>query len=258
MAETTSAGLVFVSCGQVTPEEKKLGADVSELISTLTPYRPYFAENQTTLEGFTHNILGNLNKAIGFIAIMHPRGKVTLHDGKEETRGSVWIEQEIAIAAFMAQILHHQMRIAAYIHTDIRREGMRDQLLLNAVPFSKDSYVIENLRGILPTWKLEDPTAERRWNRVRDEISKLPDYNRETLRLLLEYPSLTDYTALQKLGQLGRQNSLASVLPGLQNQTGLIRRVPGQPPTRQPEYELSYEITPELHPFVERYFSEMS
>lgn len=28
------------------------------LISELTPYWPYFAENQTTLEGFTHNILG--------------------------------------------------------------------------------------------------------------------------------------------------------------------------------------------------------
>jgi predicted nucleotide-binding protein len=62
--------------------------------------------------------------------------------------------------------------------------------------------------------RLVDPIAEKRWNRVRDEISKLPEYNREGLRLLLEYPSLTDYTALQKLGQLARQNSLASVLPG--------------------------------------------
>ena len=104
--------------------------------------------------------------------------------------------------------------------------------------------------------KVNDPMAERRWSRVRDEISNLPEYNREALRLLLECPSLTDYTALQKLGQLGRQNSLASVLPGLQNQTGLIRRVPGQSPTRQPEYELSFEITPELRPFVERYFNE--
>jgi len=105
--------------------------------------------------------------------------------------------------------------------------------------------------------RADDPVAERRWNRVRDEISKLPEYNREGLRLLLEYSSLTDYTALQKLGQLARQNSLASVLPGLQNQTGLIRAVPGQPRSRRPEYELSYEITPELRPFVERYFNEM-
>lgn len=80
--------------------------------------------------------------------------------------------------------------------------------------------------------KADDSVAERRWNRVRDEISKLPEYNREGLRLLLEYTSLIDYTVLQKLGQLARANSLASVFPGLQNQTGLIRVVPGQPPSR--------------------------
>lgn len=105
--------------------------------------------------------------------------------------------------------------------------------------------------------RADDPVAERRQHRVRDEMAKLPEYSLETLRLLLEFPSLTDYTALQKLGQLARQNSLGSVLPGLQNQTGLIRIVPGQPSSRRPEYELSYEITPELRPFVERYLSEM-
>ena len=194
---TSVKDLVFVSCGQVTPEERKLGADISKLICELTPYRPYFAENQTTLEGFTHNILGNLNKAIGFIAIMHPRGIVKLHDGREETRGSVWIEQEIAIAAFMAQILHHEIRMAAYIHADIRREGMRDQLLLNAVPFSKDSEVIERLSEILPTWKLDDPIAEERWSGIRDDITNLPEHSREALRLLVKYPSLTDSAAVQ-------------------------------------------------------------
>lgn len=105
--------------------------------------------------------------------------------------------------------------------------------------------------------RADDPIAEKRWNRVRDDISKLPAYNREALRLLLEYPSLTDYTALQKLGQLARQHSLASVLPGLQNTTGLVRPVPGQPNPRQPEYDLNWEIPPELRPFVERYFNEM-
>ena len=257
MPENSKDGLIFISCGQFSPEEKKLGADVSKLVSDVTSYRPYFAENQTSLDAFTHNILGNLNKAIGFIAIMHPRGTVKLNAGKEEVRASVWIEQEIAIAAFMAQILDRTIHIAAYIHRDIRREGMRDQLLLNAVRFDKDSEVIESLREILPTWVTgEDAAVGRRWNRVRDEISKLEEYSQEALRLLLEYGSLTDYTALQKLGQLARQHSLASVLPGLQNITGLVHPVPGQAPTRRPEYDQNWEIKPELRPFVERYFND--
>jgi hypothetical protein len=253
----TPKELVFISCGQATQEEKKLGSDVFQLVSELTPYLPYFAENQASLEGLTQNILGNLNKAVGFIAIMHPRGMVKLHDGKEAVRGSVWIEQELAIAAFIEQILNRKIRVAAYIHEDIRREGMRDQLLLSPVRFSTDSEVLDHLRNVLPDWRLaEDPAANKRWNLVRDELSKLPEYSREAVRLLLFYGSLTDYTALQKLGQLARQNGLASVLPGLQNTTGLVRLVLGQPPTRQPEYEWCYEIAPELRPFVERYFSD--
>lgn len=206
--------LVFISCGQATQEEKRLGSEVCQLVSELTQYRPYFAENQASLEGLTQNILGNLNRAIGLIAIMHPRGVVRLHDGTEGIRGSVWIEQELAIAAFIEQVLNRKIKVAAYIHKDIRREGMRDQLLLSPIRFSTDSDVVEHLRNVLPDWCVaRDPTAENRWNLVREELSKLPEYNRQAVRLLLDYGSLTDYTGLQKLGQMARQNSLASVLP---------------------------------------------
>ena len=132
--------------------------------------------------------------------------------------------------------------------------------------FRDDSEIIESLREYLPTWQLGGIAAaevaqqatktadERRWQAVKKEIDGLPDYNREGLRLLLDFPPLTDYTALQKLGQIACQHSLASILPGLQNVTGIVRIVPNQPATRRPEYELQFEITPELKPYVERYF----
>ena len=71
--------IIFASCGQVTDEEKKLGAGVCDLIKKLTPYEPYFAENQTTLEGVSENILQSINRSAGMIAIMHPRGGRYLH-----------------------------------------------------------------------------------------------------------------------------------------------------------------------------------
>jgi hypothetical protein len=147
------SGLIFVSCGQVTAEEKTLGKQVCSLVKDLTPHKPYFAENQNSLEGFTQNILGSLDDAVGLIAIMHPRGIVTFPDKRQEIRASVWIEQEIAIAAYITQILKRPLKIAPYVHHSIRREGMRDQLLLNAVPFVNDSEVLDHLRGILPSWK---------------------------------------------------------------------------------------------------------
>ena len=153
MAATRRAGLIFVSCGQVTDAEKALGKQVCALVREVTPHEPYFAENQNSLEALTKNILGSLDDAVGLIAIMHPRGIVTFPDNHQEVRGSVWIEQEIAIAAYLTQILKRPLRIAPYIHRSVRREGMRDQLLLNAVPFTEDSEVLSHLRDVLPSWK---------------------------------------------------------------------------------------------------------
>lgn len=153
MTANRKGGLVFVSCGQVTDTEKALGRQVCDLVREITPHEPYFAENQNSLEALTKNILGSLDDAVGLIAIMHPRGAVTFPDNHQEVRGSVWIEQEIAIAAYITQILRRRLKIAPYIHRSVRREGMRDQLLLNAVPFTDDSEVLVHLRDILPLWK---------------------------------------------------------------------------------------------------------
>ena len=144
--------IVFISCGQVTERERNLGTAVAGLVRELTPYEPYFAENQSSLEALTRNVLEALNHSVGLIAIMHPRGLVKFNGSDECTRASVWIEQEIAIAAFMVQVLGRPLRVAAYIHKDIAREGMRMELQLNPVQFRRDDEVLAHLRQILPTW----------------------------------------------------------------------------------------------------------
>ena len=147
-----TGGLVFIACGQVTPEEKKLGLSVVRLVRKLTPFEPYFAENQSTFAAFTENILGALNRSVGLIAIMHRRGRIETPRG-EVIRGSVWIEQEIAVAAFLEQIVGRELHVQAYLQEGITREGMREQLLLNPAKFLSSEDVLESLRMILPTWK---------------------------------------------------------------------------------------------------------
>jgi hypothetical protein len=65
----------------------------------------------------------------------------------------VWIEQEIAIAAFVTQVLKRQVNVVAFVHRDIKREGMREQLLLNPVPFDEDQEVLDKLGVLLPSWR---------------------------------------------------------------------------------------------------------
>ncbi len=121
----------------------------------LTAFKPYFAEYQTSLEGLTKNILGALNESVGLIAVLHPRGSVTYPGGNGRTRGSVWIEQEIAIAAFISQIVGRNLNTAAYVHESVVREGMRDQLLLNPRKFKSNSDVLDHLPKVLPGWSTE-------------------------------------------------------------------------------------------------------
>jgi hypothetical protein len=87
---------------------------------------------------------------------MHPRGTVSNPNSATEApwvRGSVWVEQEIAIAAFIAQALQRPMRVRAYVHESIRREGLRDKLHLNPEVFRDDSEILKNLCSLLPSWR---------------------------------------------------------------------------------------------------------
>ena len=142
--------IVFISCGQYTAEEKELGNRVSDLVTKTSPFEGYFAQAQTTLETLSENILHRLYESVGLIVIMHHRGKI---DGRNTIRASVWIEQEVAIATLMQQVLGRPLHVALFIQRGIALEGIRQQIQLNAVEFANGDEVIARLREILPTWK---------------------------------------------------------------------------------------------------------
>lgn len=143
---------VFISCGQRTDEEKELGQQIQELVRELTPFEPYFAEFQTSLDGLSKNIFSELYKCKGFITVMHRRGKV---EPGGHSRASVWVEQEIAIAAFINEILDKKFNVIAITQSDIELEGVREQLLLNPTQFTCNDEALDCLRKILPEWAVD-------------------------------------------------------------------------------------------------------
>ncbi len=146
--------LVFISCGQYTQHEIDLGKAVEQLIRDRTPYDPYFAEQQNTLEGLCANILSSLSRCVGFVGIMHHRGQVDTPDGRI-TRASVWVEQELAIAAFIQHVLHRKIEVALYIQRGIQREGMRQQVRLRPIEFVTPDEVLIDLGTRIQGWNLE-------------------------------------------------------------------------------------------------------
>jgi hypothetical protein len=167
--------VIFLSCGQYREDEKALGKRVKELLEENGSVEVYFAENQSTFDAFTKNILGALNRCVGFIGIMHHRGEVGT-SGEPVTRASVWIEQEIAIAAFIEQILNRKVEVQLYIQEGIAREGMRDKLLLNAQSFRESSEVLDHFARNVERWQrlgratvMPDPVREANYKRGFDQ-----------------------------------------------------------------------------------------
>lgn len=148
---TRDKEIIFISCGQQTEQEKELGEKIQELVREFTPFDPYYAEYQSSLEGLTKNIFAALHCCVGFVAVMHHRGQVD--PPGNVMRASVWVEQEIAIAAFIRAILGRDIQVAAFTEKGIALEGVRKQLLLNPKEFTISKDVIEHLRSILPTWQ---------------------------------------------------------------------------------------------------------
>lgn len=224
--------LIFVSCGQSTLAERQLGQEIAKLVERLTGCRAYFAENQNSLEAVTENILRKLGAAAGFIAIMHPRGDVSNSaTGQRWVRGSVWVEQEIAIAAFISQALQQPMRVRAYIHESISREGLRSQLHLNPKSFIADSEILKDLTLELPSWRnleqLQHSEFDLEHRRLAEEkVGKLSQTSKELVRYLLHHgkteadelakqcrPSDRFYEAIQQARALGLVKDTATGNP---------------------------------------------
>ena len=66
---------VFISCGQQTPEEIKLGEDIADLVKHFG-YTPFYAQRVSTVKGLTENIFHQLRSCQAFITVMHDRGAV--------------------------------------------------------------------------------------------------------------------------------------------------------------------------------------
>jgi len=144
--------LVFISCGQWHDHEKRLGQDLLAAVNETAPLRGYFAEYQSSLSNLSRHIFEALDQCVALVAVMHQRGIVMTPDG-QIMRASVWVEQEVAIAAFLTERLSRRIEIAAYIQKGISLEGLRSQLILNPVEFETDDEVLSHFKSLLPTWK---------------------------------------------------------------------------------------------------------
>jgi hypothetical protein len=144
---------VFVSCGQFTDAEKTLGEEITSIVKRMTGHYAFFAQQVHDFNGLRDNILQAIQNCIGFIAVMHPRGQINRPNGTSLTRASVWVEQEIAIAAYIQFTAKKALPVIVFVHESVGREGIRDLLHLNPITFVTEADVLASLPHLLE----EDP-----------------------------------------------------------------------------------------------------
>jgi hypothetical protein len=246
---------VFISCGQYLPHEKQLGFDIKKAIEELTPFQAYFAEDQSSANGLVANILERLFHCAGFVMVMHPRGEVKNDLGHIHVRGSLWIEQEIAIVSLIQHFVRKdtEIKIAAYVHQSIKREGIRELIHLNPIPFDRDDVILPDLRSRLPNWQLSATAAikTQRWERWEEGMRRLRPEDIEALRILTLDGPANDAAVTPRLKRMGLAQNWYVVLPELTTNSPFVQVVPGQPPARrQRDGERMYEIKSEAKEFL--------
>ena len=138
--------LIFVSCGQQSSEEKKLGTSVKQLVDSKAGYKAYFTEYVQSLDAVAKNIFDGLRRCSGLISFLHERGLVTTKNGKKwGYRSSVWVNQEIAILAYRKQFEGVEIPILVFKDKKVRLEGAMTSLIVNPIPMKSESEILKEI-----------------------------------------------------------------------------------------------------------------
>src|SRR5438105_1747575 len=111
----------FISCGQKTEEEKKIGI---ELVSYFTKhgFEPYFAEEVHNPLGLTQSIYNNLRTSEYFVCVNFER--------EDSEYGSLFVQQEIAIASY------NELPLVAFHQPGVKLSGVAKYLHVNSIKFN--------------------------------------------------------------------------------------------------------------------------
>lgn len=169
--------LIFVSCGQLTDEEKSVGLAVKATIDATPGFEAYFAESVHDLDALGRNILDALHQCSGALIFLHERGTVIDASGSEwGHRSSVWVNQEIAVLAYRQFLESRHIPALVFKDKRVKLEGAMTTLIVNALPIVGTADVVkavESWLGNEPFSVGRDDVFSEKWDRLSEETRKV-------------------------------------------------------------------------------------
>jgi hypothetical protein len=210
-----SEKLIFISCGQQTDDEKKVGTSVQLLIDSFSGYKSYFAEYVQNLDALAHNVFDGLRKCSGLISFLNERGKVIQDANEWGYRSSVWVNQEIAILAYRKQFEGVDIPILVFKDEKVRLEGAMTSLIVNLIPMTTEDDILGKIKSWITSTEFPSNSS------VNDErfISKWQKLSPVSLQVLsalideggINVKETTIRRCLQETYGFGKNNASTAV-----------------------------------------------
>ena len=168
---------IFISCGQRILAEKIIGQEIKEIIAK-NDMEGFFAEEAHDASDLNLGLFRELQSCDGMVAVMHNRGEVKVPGVDLISRGSVWIQQEIAILFYRSFLIQQIIPMRIYIENGVSHEGLTLYSLINPISFKDKSALLENLSNWLsgPAF-YEAPVLARRENLFKRRTEKYGDHH---------------------------------------------------------------------------------
>ena len=169
--------LIFVSCGQLTDEEKQLGGAVKNLIDSKDDFEAYFAEAVHDLNALDRHIFEAIYRCSGAISFLHGRGSIIDSSGENwGIRSSVWVNQEISILAFRQFLESTNLPILVFKKTDVKIEGAMTSFIVNPLPLVGTDDALSKIEEWLKTAQFLPGLADEfefKWSKLSLNTKKV-------------------------------------------------------------------------------------
>jgi len=136
--------MVFISCGQSTEREKKIGFAIDSYFKG-RKFKTYLAERVHSPEALTESIFSSLQKSEYFVFVDFNREKLD----SNKSRGSLFVNQEIAIATFL------KLPGLGFTEKGVKREGILKYQIFNSFSFEDEAEILNRLPEETKDWDNE-------------------------------------------------------------------------------------------------------
>jgi hypothetical protein len=186
---------IFVSCGQLSEDEKALG---HQLTATIERHgmNAFFAEDVHSTGALNTVIFKAIHECDAFLAVLQKRGTVTYKDYPPSQRSSVWIQQEIAVLSYRMYLEQRSLPIRVYSERGIRREGVMEVAIVNAIEVDSPDEIVADVDKWLGGREFEEhPVVARREELFNRRLAALTEDHMLMLELVAAHSFGPDHPA---------------------------------------------------------------